>query len=553
MLSRHGVVFWVMAGLMVATVAVGVSAFADLADDPGDVSAEEAAFGTESVTEVEPELSGPELSEPETDRSEPTIEADDAVAPEAEVDDAEEPAAMEEETDESIEAVAAQPESEAPSSTRVRMKLDVRGEVFAPAGSDAPPVRLPIEVAARFNMSETPLPEGGCLRMYRDASATLRLDGAERITRLAPDARRIRVEVQGTTPSPSLDHAFLSREERDLIDTPFDPILLDRMLAIEPVADKASWPLAADLVAGLLAIDTVESGGLEATLEDVTDGRATVRLVGIVDGAADGVPTHLTVEGVFTTAVRDAGEKTALVGPVASLSVTVGERREASHVAPGFDVEAKMVIARSSAPAVPTDDHDAGEQPTARRQGHGRPGLVWYRDASGRFDLVHDERWRVVEDGAEGLVMRYLDRGALVGQCSITALPRASSQVPPSIAEVERDLTRSLGAQCGAIEHSAASVRSDGVRIVRVVASGKADELPFCWIHTVMTDADGHRLAVMVMLEKSMVKRFGEADRELVDGLGLPAISGSGAVETAESEAGAGPREARLPKESRTP
>lgn len=438
---------------------------------------------------------------------------------------------------------------------RHRLTLDVEGELFAPVGGDAPPLRQPITVAARYDFLQAPAAAGGdaVVRRYLDAAADVRVDGVERRISLGDDARVLSVGLRGTTPSPWLADGFLSRDELDLVQTSFDPLLVDAMAPAEPVEVGGSWTVPGDTVAGLLAIDTMESGDLRATLAEVTLGRATVTFTGIVDGAIDGVPTHVTVEGSLT--MPGASTATAayrLAGPVESLAVTLHERREAGHVAPGFDVEARLALARS-----PTDESVAAgeEQPAAaavdksRRRGAGRQGLVWHHDAAGRFDLVHDERWRTVEDGADGLVMRMVDRGTLVAQCSITALPRTDARTPPTIADVERDLERSLAGQFGRIEHASEATRSDGVRIVRVAVAGRADDLPFRWIHHVLTDAAGHRLAVTCMLETSLDARFGAADRELVDGLGLPgdqpATAGAAGVE--------GNREARLPTDSRTP
>lgn len=438
---------------------------------------------------------------------------------------------------------------------RVRLALDVEGELFAPVGGDAPPLRQPISVAARYDFLQAPAADGAdaVVRRYLDAVADLRVDGVERRISLGEDARKLTVGLRGTTPSPWLADGFLSRDELDLVQTSFDPLLVDSLAPAEPIEVGGSWNVASDTVAGLLSIDTVESGDLRATLSEVTLGRATVTFTGIVDGAVDGVPTHVTVEGSLT--MPGASTATAayrLAGPVESLTVTLHERREAGHVAPGFDVEARLALARTG-----TDEQVAaiGEQATAvtpdgtRRRGPGRQGLVWHRDAAGRFDLVHDERWRTVEDDTDGLVMRMVDHGTLVAQCSITALPRTDARTPPTIAEVERDLERSLAGQFGRIEHASESTRSDGVRIVRVSVAGRADDLPFRWIHHVLTDAAGHRLAVTCMLETSLEARFGEADRELVDGLGLPGDQPA----TAGTDGADGEREARLPTDSRTP
>jgi len=54
---------------------------------------------------------------------------------------------------------------------------------------------------------------------------------------------------------------------------------------------------------------------------------------------------------------------------------------------------------------------------------------------------------------------------------------------------------------------------------VRVVAEGAADGRAFRWIHYVLTDAAGHRVAVTFMHEPAVIDRFAAADRELVAGL----------------------------------
>jgi hypothetical protein len=69
----------------------------------------------------------------------------------------------------------------------------------------------------------------------------------------------------------------------------------------------------------------------------------------------------------------------------------------------------------------------------------------------------------------------------------------------------------------------------------------------------VLTDAAGHRLAVTCMLEQSLEKRFGAADRELIDGISLPGNEADSAAETVGAAIGPPDREARMPSESRTP
>jgi len=443
---------------------------------------------------------------------------------------------------------------------RVCVTLDVTGELVAPTGRDAATVREPVEMAARFDFDEiaaeeshegaTAGPAGAgqlvARRLYRNATASMRIGESTTNVALAADARQLLVARRGTTPLPYLANGFLSGEEFDLLDTPFDSVLLEDLVPLAAVEVGQSWEIPGDLSAGLLSIDTVESGVIEARVQSVTDASADIVISGIVDGAVDGVPTHVTVEGSLSVAARSVAAvadtadsppaRYELHGRITQASVVLRERRQASHVAPGFEVEARVLVERaalgqSSAAADFTSAPDVANESTSsvneqgppqRRQGDGSPDRVWYRESEGRFDLIHDTRWRRVEDGPNGLVMRLVDRGALLGQCSITSLPQAPASALPTRADLQRDIERSLAGQVVRVESGEETDRDDGLRIVRLASEGNAGQLPFRWIHYVVAARDGSRASVTFMFEASVQQRFADADRSLIEGLRLP-------------------------------
>lgn len=440
--------------------------------------------------------------------------------------------------------------------SRVRVRLEVTGNAFAAAEGEAEPTRAPISVSAALDFHEsaadaTAIPQAVLVRDFAEASAEITVDGRSTRLKLGDDARRVAVARLGTTPVPFLTEGFLTRDEFDVLETPFDSLLLDGLRPSDPVAVGDTWQVSGDLTAGLLAIDRIESGGLEAKLVEATDGTAKAAITGVIDGAIDGVPTHLVVEGTFAVPAREEDDGRQLLdGGVSRVDVVIRERRQPSHVAPGFDLEARLELERSAGVdagdrGADTDDDDdfAARVSTLRRRGAGEPGTLWYRAGDGRYDLVYDAGWRTIEEGDTGLVLRLVDHGALVAQCSITALPRAAADVTPSVDEVKRDIEKSLSGQFTRFESAAASEQSNGpdggtLNVVRVASAGTAEGLPFRWIHYVVSDAEGRRASVTFMLEASLVERFADADRELVAGLRL------------EPE---GVREARLPEKTALP
>jgi len=412
--------------------------------------------------------------------------------------------------------------------SQVSVRLRVEGSLLTPAGGDLPPRSQPIAVEANFDFTERAdeaAGPGGVARSFDVATASIATGRRSVRQELAEDARHLLVAIVGTTPSPFLPGGVIGRAEADLLDVPFDAAILDALRPTAPVAEGDSWEVAADVAAGLLGTDTISSGALRCTLEALEADRGRVRLDGVVAGAVDGVPTRIVIDGscLLEGLVPAGWGGWSATGRVSSLEATLAERRQAGFVAPGFDVQAKVTVKRSPADRdSPADAAGplAGVTP-ARPAGPTRPGLVWHRHVGGRYDLVLDRRWRVVEDGPEGLVMRLVDAGALVAQCSILPLPRTNPAEPPSLEQVSQDVARSLSGQFGHVAAADEAVREDGTRLVRIVAEGTAEGRPFRWIHHVVIDPDGHRAAVTCMLEPSLEARFAAADRDLVGGLRL--------------------------------
>lgn len=168
--------------------------------------------------------------------------------------------------------------------SRVEIGLTVRGEIFSPAGKGAAALREPIDVKAAFDFLETAGDQaaGTTTRRYRRATAAVQVGERSSRSTLAADAREVIVELVGTTPTPSLAEGFLSRQEAELLDMPFDPSLVSRVIPESEVAKGAGWKVPADVVAGLLAIDTVNEGGIDVTLVAIDDEGATLDLTGTV-------------------------------------------------------------------------------------------------------------------------------------------------------------------------------------------------------------------------------------------------------------------------------
>jgi len=435
---------------------------------------------------------------------------------------------------------------------RVRVKMEARGELFAPTGDDTGEVRRPFTAAARLDFLEgladenpteaaatAPPHDARGVRHFFSAASELSFDRDGDTRRsLAPATSTLVVAS-----SPAVTHfapdSLLTREEAELLAIAFDPLLIDRLL---PPAGSASaeWRPSADLVAALLAIDTVgrpvddakvaptgdspdpaAAGPLLARVETATDSDAAAKLIvtGTVHGAVDGVPTTIRVDGSYEIDATGRRIKNGVVH--------LREKRLAGHVSPGFECEASFQMARRPAAgsqAVPAADAGvlSGMEAAWARVLDGRctgtPRSLRFQDPDRRFTLVHDARWRAVADDARGLVLRMVDDGALLAECTVSPLPPGESGMP--IEEFRRDIERSLAGRLGRFTASDEQPATESAgRVLRVVSEGTIDGVPLEWRHYLTEDGRGSRTAVTFTVERRFADRFGRADSDFMNGL----------------------------------
>lgn len=370
------------------------------------------------------------------------------------------------------------------------------------------------------------LPEKNAERQYREAEAILAVNGKEFMTRLPVEVGAVKVRLAGVKVQPWLAEGFLSQAERDLLSTPFDPLLLSFLSPRKEVKAGDQWVVDADAVAGLLCIDTVTSGQMLVSVEKVVEAGLTLSLMASIVGAVDGVSTEIELSGNCDWVI---GETTP--GDVTQLEIVMRESRQPGHVGPGLEVEAALKMTCHSITEtteavnaerqrhVVLPDDQASASAGGLRRGRGRPGHLWFEDRFDRFNLVYSDNWRMIEQGPEQAVFRLVDQGALIGQVTIRPLPPNGTAL--SLGMLQQDIERSLAGQFGHLIAADESQRSDGTNILRVASVGEAAGLTFRWFHYHLSGAGGHRVSLVFMVESKQFEQFAVADRRFVEGLCL--------------------------------
>ena len=108
-----------------------------------------------------------------------------------------------------------------------------------------------------------------------------------------------------------------------------------------------------------------------------------------------------------------------------------------------------------------------------------------------------------------------------MAQCTLTALPPKSAGRQTSLEQFQKDVTYSLGKSFGELVSSRQWQNAAGLYCYEVVVRGLVEELPVEWHYYLLAPESGHRVSAAVTIEKPMVERVANTDRELVESLQL--------------------------------
>jgi hypothetical protein len=432
------------------------------------------------------------------------------------------------------------PDPEAGQLTHVSIQLEagghnlVRPQPQQDEKAAGPEQKQPISVAAKLafdekrlasstaQSTETPL----AIRFYDQAEAVIKVNETGRTPKLADEKRTIIVEQGQQRPMAYCPDGPLSREQLDLVDVVGDSICIDRLLPKQPVAEGESWANDATAMGPLLTVDTVAVCEVQCILDEFNANYAKVRLSGDVHGTADGAATQQEVRGVYLFDRK--------LRRITRLNLAVREKRSIGGATPGIDAVAKVQV---KIDPIETSSH-LSDEVIARLTNAARTPLhdLLFESPTLGFRVKHDRQWYVTAQRREATTFRRVDGGDLVAQCTLTALPPKSAGRQTSLEQFEKDITFSLGKNFGELVSSRQWQNAAGLYCYEVVARGLVEDLPVEWHYYLLAPESGNRVSAAVTIEKPMLERVANADRELIESLQL--FPATPATQTAEQPAG---------------
>ena len=395
--------------------------------------------------------------------------------------------------------------------TRIKAKYEVGGDLSMAA--DAKPARLPMSVVATFDYCERRIDDGSlpaekrAVRYYTDAEAAIKVEKQASLSKLPPERRLIRAAVSQKRSTLGAAEGHLTRAEHDLLDLPFNTLLLNELLPA-PNSQKGSAAKPTEqLLAMLLGLDAVSRSDVQSVLTAVSSDVGEITLEGALGGVVNGQATEIELKGKLHF---DITHRQAF-----ALAILIKEKRSPGPIAPGLDVvgKLKLDIAPVAEMAQLSDKALAGIELAT---GGEAPPLA-YHSAKGKFSFLYDPRWRITREQTESVVMRLVDRGELVAQCNVSLLPKLNPQQTFTLEMFQKEVQQSLGKNFRQFERAAEQKSPTGLRMLHAIALGAVAEVPITWHYYLLIDETGQRAAISFTMEDTLADRFGQADRLVLD------------------------------------
>ncbi len=97
-------------------------------------------------------------------------------------------------------------------------------------------------------------------------------------------------------------------------------------------------------------------------------------------------------------------------------------------------------------------------------------------------------------DTGEESILRMVEKNQIVAQCNITRLPKLNAGQQLSLAGFQEDIKRGLDKNLESLV-DATEKKQGNLRVLRVTAVGKTQDVPVRWVYAHISDDNGRRVS----------------------------------------------------------
>jgi len=400
--------------------------------------------------------------------------------------------------------------------TRVVSEYAHQGDVVIPKASDKTETQpLPMQVQAQMDFFQRytgNASENQAIRFYKKAESSINVDGGNTDAVLLPSNRHIVTRIVNGSTRPiqvaSLGDA-LQQSELDLLRNPGDPLTVPALVNRKNVSKGDKWAAPKKALGSFLAVDRVVKNDVKLLLKSIENGKAKIYLSGKVRAEVDDVNTEIELTGLLIANLQDRS--------FSSLRLAIREKRKQGQLAPGFFGRTKVDTRISSTKPIKQLSTPVIKQLTAGKKV--KQQLKWISD-EGSFQIQYEPSWRLIASEKEAAIMRYLNQGELMAQCSIVRLASRPADNPLSLQKFKKEVASIVEADKDASLDSAEQLESrSGLNVLEIQVSGIVEEVPLNWMYFHVSNSQGRCVTFVFTHEKELASEVRPAARQLVNNL----------------------------------
>jgi hypothetical protein len=398
----------------------------------------------------------------------------------------------------------------------VNVLLEATGDVLTKSDSGAKPGRVKFGLECRREYDEKTLQLPSVkdtalrgVRFYQEASANFKKGDVAHKPVLRPENRTVGVEIAGEKATLFSLKGPFNVDELELATAVGESLCLDQVLPSKPVKCGDSWKIPDETIAVLLGLEDVTSSTVQVVLGPVTADSARLELAGEVKGGLFGAANEISLKGRCRFDRR--------TGRIDWFAVRLKQSRECGIVEDGLDatVLVQIKINRITSCEQLSDAVLAGlsVKPSEELTG------VQYRHSAGGWQVTHDRSWFLIDRSRDFDEFHRLDRGQDLGLCKASPQPQVGAAKLPTLEQFQGIAQKLLGDHFGEFLEVSQAQSPAQLRILRVKARGKDNEVPVRWFFYLVSDPEGRQVSLVFRVEEKWLAAFGKADEQFVHSL----------------------------------
>ena len=372
------------------------------------------------------------------------------------------------------------------------------------------PQSLPLRVSADLKYFQRSTGNGQAVRLYDSAIAKINLDTGKTKPELEM-ANHLVIARLKDTPGMRVEMAsiknMLNQKEYELLQTAADPLSLPLLFYKKQAAVGDKWKPNLDALAKFLNVDRIITTDVRMNLKAVENGTARVYVSGGVTANQYDVTSEISLAGY---ALIDLKTK-----QIQSVKLSTDERCPPGQISPGFEGRTRVNVSfKHGVEKVALSNKALADAMRSSKVAQ----RLKFESKQGNYRISYDPRWKLIAGESDTAIMRFIDKGQLLSQCTVVMLPRRAANQPLTLDKYKREIARVIEGDSGAkLVKADEAVTKKGVKAMSVTVASEEDGLPVNWIYYHLESKDGRQMTFVFTLAESVADRVVGVASQLVN------------------------------------